>query len=308
MATDSILPSSPTYMLNRAVNVVKKPKSRKNRSILDVEQSGLLKILKARFEDIQRANREVAQRKAEFASQSNVTHEHLKDSGRKARQRERSVRIQKFQKKLVARRITQASNFAQMSEDMSRRMSELKQNRPAESTAGNNSRKASTVSGATGDIIRPSDLTIEEDSNEDEEEEEDEERSEDEEDHTDDDSDAEDDVFDDPALDSRNQLLADIADQGIKTSTSSTYSMPMIGENSFIENGLSVQFEPKDNTDSSVDAAKLYADLLERVDKDLKDQVVTQLTLKMGPETVSVVAYWQPLEDRLKIKMFCFHR
>ena len=288
MATQSVCPSSPLYMLNRTLNVVKKPKQRKNKTTHQNQQQGLMQMLKDRVEDIQQAKKAVEQKKEEFQSQS-VTHEHLTDADRKARKRERTIRIKMFQQKLVAKRITQASSFALMSEQLMRRLS----NKSRPSTGSRSAPK-------TADRISRSTTAIREGRYEDEDEDE-------EESDADSEFDEEDMLFGDDSADGRNQLMSDIADKGITTSSNSHHTVPLLGENSFIESGLNVQFEPKDELNQA-DAAKLYADLLEKVNKELSDQIVTQLTLKMGPESVSIVVYWQPFDDRLKIKVFCFNR
>jgi len=286
MATESIYPCSPLYMLNRVLTIVKKPKQRKNKTTHQFQQQGLMQLLKERVEDIQQAKKAVEQRKEEFHAQS-VTHEHLTEADRKARKKERSNRIKIFQKKLIAKRITRASSFALMSEQLLRKLND--KSRPSTGARSSNNTPV--------DGTKPCSSMIQEGSDEDDE---------DEEADSEEESDVES-LFDDDSVDGRNQLMSDIADKGITTSSTSHHTVPLLGENSFIEGGLNVQFEPKDELNQA-EAAKLYADLLEKVDKELSDQIVTQLTLKMGPESVSVVVYWQPFDDRLKIKVFCFNR
>ena len=285
MATDTVAPSPPIHLLTQSINVVKKPKSRRNRTMHESDQSGLIKILKERVEDIKMAKRAVEQRKEEFASQLQATHEHLQESDRKARKKERSIRIKMFQQKQVAKRITQASTYAQVTDELRRRATGV------EPTDRNPSTRASSRG-----VHRPSEMTVlEEDDDEDGLEVSDSAEEDD-----------EDDFFDEKSLESRKQLLADIAEKGIKSNSTNTHSVPLIGENSFAEIGLNSQHEPKNNNE--IEAAKMYEDMLNKIDRELNDQIVTQLTLKMGPETVNTVVYWQPLEDRLKIKVYCFHR
>lgn len=288
MATEAILPASPIYMLGRVVKIAKKPRSRltKSMSMYDTGTS-LVNAMKGHIGG-KPAGKALVQSQEEVVVQTPVTHEHLQASDRMARKRERTLRIKVFQQKLVAKRITGESSFALMSEDMSRRLADK-------------SHTNTSIAETSGEIIRPSDMVILEDSDEDDDE--------DEFGSFGSDSD-EGGSVDGRSVDSRKQLLSEIADKGIKSGghSSSSHSMPLIGENSFVENGLSVQFEPRDEEVKEADTARLYADLLERVDRELSDQIVTQLTLKMGPESVNVVAYWQPIEDRLKIKLFCFHR
>lgn len=47
--------------------------------------------------------------------------------------------------------------------------------------------------------------------------------------------------------------------------------------------------------------------MLERIiNKDAEDQVITQLTLRMGGEPINVVVYWLPKEECLRLNAFCF--
>lgn len=47
--------------------------------------------------------------------------------------------------------------------------------------------------------------------------------------------------------------------------------------------------------------------MLERIiNKEAEDQVITQLTLRMGGEPVNVVVYWSPKEECLRLNAFCF--
>jgi hypothetical protein len=47
--------------------------------------------------------------------------------------------------------------------------------------------------------------------------------------------------------------------------------------------------------------------MMERlIAKEVGDQVITQLTLRMGGDAINVVVYWQPKEESLKINAFCF--
>mmetsp|Transcript_14495 Transcript_14495/g.15178 ORF Transcript_14495/g.15178 Transcript_14495/m.15178 type:complete len:653 (-) Transcript_14495:59-2017(-) len=47
--------------------------------------------------------------------------------------------------------------------------------------------------------------------------------------------------------------------------------------------------------------------MIERIiSKDIEDQVITQLTLRMGGEPINVVVYWLAKEECLRINAFCF--
>jgi hypothetical protein len=47
--------------------------------------------------------------------------------------------------------------------------------------------------------------------------------------------------------------------------------------------------------------------MLERIiNKEAEDQVITQLTLRMGGEPINVVVYWLPKEECLRLNAFCF--
>jgi hypothetical protein len=306
MATESIYPSAPNYLLHRALLVIKKPKSRKNRSLIQDNKSDLIHLLKAKAEEIKETKRISEKNREDFAKQHAPVHSHLTEAERKSRRKERNQRIKMFQLKLKGKRITNASSFALMSEDANRRLTAI-----AGSKKGPNKYKEHYTYENHAEGIRPSEMTIDENDENIEEEEEDEDEE--------DEDDVEDgDMFDENQEDEeiyavdrsikshQIQILSEIASQGIMNKNSLP-SVSLIGEKSFVEQGLHLQFEPKKEM-SPEDVAKFYEELIEKVNKDLNDQIVTQLTVKMGHESVSVVVYWQPLEDRLKIKVYCFHR
>jgi hypothetical protein len=62
--------------------------------------------------------------------------------------------------------------------------------------------------------------------------------------------------------------------------------------------------------DSALGLAAAYPQkysMLERIiNKEAEDQVITQLTLRMGGEPINVVVYWLPKEECLRLNAFCF--
>jgi hypothetical protein len=49
-----------------------------------------------------------------------------------------------------------------------------------------------------------------------------------------------------------------------------------------------------------------YAMYNRMIEKEVEDQVITQLTLRMGGEPINVVVYWNPRDENLKVNAFCF--
>jgi len=49
-----------------------------------------------------------------------------------------------------------------------------------------------------------------------------------------------------------------------------------------------------------------YSMLERMINKDIDDQVISQLTLRMGGEPINLVVYWLPREECIKINAFCF--
>lgn len=56
---------------------------------------------------------------------------------------------------------------------------------------------------------------------------------------------------------------------------------------------------------NNIDQEK-YSMMERLIEKEVGDQVITQLTLKMGGDAINVVVYWQAKEEALKINAFCF--
>ncbi len=52
---------------------------------------------------------------------------------------------------------------------------------------------------------------------------------------------------------------------------------------------------------------KKYSKLKDLIEKEVLDQVLTQLTVRWQGEVLNIVVYYQAREDRLKINVFCFN-
>lgn len=50
-----------------------------------------------------------------------------------------------------------------------------------------------------------------------------------------------------------------------------------------------------------------FAKLRDLVNKDVEDQVITQITVRWSGEVFNVIVYWQANDEKLKINAFCFH-
>lgn len=282
-------PCAPELVLANATNSLKTKKNRKNKSILSHKQEDLIKVLREKAVEIAKQRDTAEKFRSKMDSGIVQNHEHLSDEWRKQRRKERAARIKKLARKFEKNRMKKVVDEVLQKKDEVQAI--LDEKKAVEKQGG-----PKTPNG----IIRISDL-VGDDSDDDD----------------DDDDDSEDSWGNGPTdmelEHSRKQqeLLGQIAQQGISNDAkldgkqaSTTVPLAGIGGDSFAENGLTVPFVSptiQDNTAS-------FNHLQDIVDRDLTDQLVTQLTLKMGSETVNIIAYWQPVEDRLKFYILCFHR
>ena len=66
---------------------------------------------------------------------------------------------------------------------------------------------------------------------------------------------------------------------------------------------------PKEETSSRPEYLSIpekYSMMERLVNKEVSDQVITQLTLRMGGDAINVVVYWLAREESLRINAFCF--
>ena len=90
-------------------------------------------------------------------------------------------------------------------------------------------------------------------------------------------------------------MLGEVADAGLQhiTGTSVTGA------------ALPPEEEAKDDPEAPFLPEK-YSMMERLVNKEVSDQVITQLTLRMGGDAINVVVYWLAREESLRINAYCF--